>query len=87
MDNWLVPMFGGIEIRDAETIGDAYEDWSDVRAPSRALRRRKLGHPQRVITRYSPNGKIIHDKARGIIYAHPVDRMKLEVEIRRRFLP
>ena len=68
----------GLKIIDTEMVGDAYEDWSGVRSPSRALRRRKQGHPQRIVTRYRANVKVLHDKIHGVIYMHPHDRMKFE---------
>lgn len=77
-------LYGGIQIFDAEHIGDPYEDWSRVRSHGRAQRRRRQGDPQRIIIRYRANGKAIHDKVRNVIYLHPHDRMRLEGEIRRR---
>lgn len=74
----------GIRIIDTEMVGDAYEDWSRVRSPGRAARRRRYGHPQRIVTRYRANGKCIHDKIHNVIYMHPHDRMRFEADMRRR---
>ena len=42
-------MFGGIKfIVDDVVMSEEVEDWSDVRSPSRAARRRKRGFPQRI---------------------------------------
>ena len=35
-------------IRESRLLVDYVEDWSDVRSPSRAARRRKQGHPQNI---------------------------------------
>lgn len=72
--------FGGIRIVTAEAVGDAYEDWSGVRSRGRAERRRKRGFPQRIVTRYRANGKVLHDTAQNVIYMHPHDYLKLERE-------
>jgi hypothetical protein len=81
LGNPLSP-FGGLRIVDTEAVGDPYEDWSGVRSHARAARRRKLGHPQRIVTRYRANGKVLQDQVRGVIYIHPHDRMKLEQMMR-----
>lgn len=75
---------GGLRIIDSEVIGDPYEDWSGVRSHGRAARRRKLGHPQRIVTRYRANGKVLHDRVRDVIYMHPHDRLKFERMMRER---
>lgn len=75
-------LYGGIRLFDTEHIGDAYEDWSGVRSLGRARRRRLRGFPQRIVTRYRPNGKCIHDKIHNVIYIHPIDRLRLEAAIR-----
>lgn len=76
-------MINGLRIIDNEMIGDPYEDWSGVRSRSRAERRRRQGHPQRVVTRYSPNGTCLHDVNMNCVFMHPIDRMRLEREIAR----
>ena len=83
--NFLAPLglYGGIRIVDAEAVGDAYEDWSAVRSPGRA-RRRRAKHPQRIITRYRANGNCLHDKVNSVIYMHPHDRMRLDAVMRAR---
>ena len=78
----MLGMINGLRIFDSEVIGDPYEDWSQVRSPSRARRRRRSGHPQRIVTRYRANGKVFHDVNRNCVYMHPHDRMKLERTIR-----
>jgi hypothetical protein len=83
-NNPLTGLYGGIQIIDTEMVGDAYEDWSAVRSRGRATRRRRYGHPQRIVTRYRANGKCIHDKARNVIYMHPHDRMRFETVMRQK---
>lgn len=77
-------MLSGLRIVDSAIVGDPWEDWSGVRSHGRAARRRKMGHPQRIVTRYRANGKAVHDKAAGVIYIHPDDRRKLETILRER---
>lgn len=38
----------GFQIIENPLPVDTIEDWSRVRSPARARRRRKLGHPQRI---------------------------------------
>lgn len=47
--------YGGLLriIRDIN-MTDTVEDWSRVRSPGRARRRRKLGHPQNIVWREVP---------------------------------
>lgn len=40
--------FGGIQIVEDANMLDWSEDWSGVRSPARARRRRKRGFPQRI---------------------------------------
>jgi hypothetical protein len=40
-------------VRDIH-MTDTVEDWSRVRSPGRARRRRKLGHPQNIVYRQVP---------------------------------
>lgn len=78
----LFGAINGLRMIDNELVGDPYEDWSEVRSPSRAALRRRQGHPQRIVTRYRANGTVIHDKSRDAIYIHPHDRMKVERMLR-----
>lgn len=47
------------------------EDWSKVRSPARARRRRKK-HPQNITAKYKPDGKYIFDERQRAIYCHPM---------------
>lgn len=47
------------------------EDWSKVRSPARARRRRRK-HPQNITAKYKPDGKFLIDQRKRAIYCHPV---------------
>lgn len=55
---------------DHLTIGP-FEDWSQVRSPGRAARRRKQGHPQRIRFYYKPDPKLLK-LPDGTVVGHPV---------------
>ena len=55
------------------------EDWSDVRSPSRAARRRKQGHPQRIRTQVLPDPKFY--TIGDIVAAHPETMRKFQDKI------
>ena len=63
----------GMQIVESPAVGDAYEDWSGVRSPSRAVRRLKQGHPQNAVTRYKANGTVFVDEKNLRVYVHPQD--------------
>lgn len=54
-----------------------YEDWSGVRSPSRAIRRRKQGHRQNIRYINIPDPKIIK-MADGTCVGHPETIRRLE---------
>jgi hypothetical protein len=58
------------------------EDWSDVRSPSRAERRRKQGHPQRIRYVTRPDPTIIETPDGW--YAHPETLKKLQEKLHER---
>lgn len=60
----------GVRIIESWEISKMVEDWSEVRSPSRAVRRLRQGHKQRV-KRMKVPADPIYDKQRNIIYAHP----------------
>lgn len=61
-----------IETLDAVEI---VEDWSAVRSPSRAARRRRQGHPQRIKITHKPRAFQVGDT----VYIHPA----MAIELRR----
>lgn len=54
----------------------AGEDWSKVRSPARARRRRKK-HRQNITAKYEPSPEFLVDKIRNVIYCHPAMASKL----------
>lgn len=79
-----VAPFGGIQLiaTSVMTIGP-FEDWSDVRSPGRA-RRRRAKHKQRIRFYYKPDPQVLHDKVRNVIYGHPatLDHLTKAIEAR-----
>jgi hypothetical protein len=63
-----------------------FEDWSEVRSPSRAARRRRQGHPQRIRTYYLPAEKAVQFERDGVVHIvmHPAKLAELKAEIDRR---
>lgn len=61
-------------MRIVETImmTETVEDWSGVRSPSRAARRRRMGHPQRIVIRTVPRKDAISLDGGHTWYMHPV---------------
>jgi hypothetical protein len=74
-------VIGGLRIVTSDVVGDAYEDWSAVRSPSRARRRRAQGHPQQIVTRYRANGTCYHDRIHNAIICHPHDYAKIAAAV------
>lgn len=73
--------FGGIEIIEDWRMTDTVEDWSGVRSPSRALRRRKRGFPQRIVYRQVPKKGAV--KMGNRVFVHPEIARQLRSEIDR----
>ena len=55
---------------ETEMMVDTSEDWSGVRSPSRAARRRRQGHPQRI--RYINTPKSEAYQIGDRVYVHPI---------------
>lgn len=62
------------------TIGP-FEDWSKVRSPARARRRRRRGFPQRIRIYHLPSPDLIQT-ATGDLYGHPATVAKLMAKIK-----
>lgn len=60
-----------VGVRIVETIHmvDTVEDWSDVRSPSRAARRRRQGHKQRI--KFMTVPKPYGIESNGVLFVHP----------------
>lgn len=61
------------------TIGP-FEDWSKVRSPARARRRRRRGYPQRIRIYHLPDPNLIQ-VVTGDMYGHPATIAKLMQKI------
>ena len=59
--------FRGLIVGTNPTLLRRVEDWSGCRSPSRARRRLRMGHPQRMVVRYLPMG-IVYG---GQLMVHP----------------
>lgn len=70
----LLSPFGGMQIFEDPNMLDIVEDWSAVRSPSRARRRRKK-HKQRIVVRYVPKTEAYQVGNR--LYMHPEMARKL----------
>ncbi len=72
-----VPSYAGIRLVSDPLLVDVIEDWSEVRSPSRAARRRRQGHQQRVRYREIPKPEFYHLPGQNMIVAHPttIDRI------------
>lgn len=71
-----------VVIHESELLVDRVEDWSEVRSPSRAARRRRQGHPQRIRMVEIPKREI--RMVDGVMYAHPVVAAEIRAKVRAR---
>jgi len=69
------PVVPALRFIESEHLTVMVEDWSEVRSPSRAARRRKQGHPQRIKFRVVPDPKFY--QVGDMITAHPATMRKL----------
>lgn len=76
-----VSTYSGIRLIADPHMVDVVEDWSEVRSPSRAARRRRQGHRQRIRYREVPKPDIIHLPGEGVMVAHPETIAKLNVRL------
>ncbi|WP_262027168.1 hypothetical protein [Microvirga sp. Mcv34] len=61
--------FGGVQVRTDETLVNLVEDWSRVRSPSRAARRRRQGHRQNIARVQVPKPDVF--MVGNIMVGHP----------------
>lgn len=71
--------FCGLRIIEDLNMVDAVEDWSEVRSPARARRRRKRGFRQRIKTAWTPK-KVAYRLPDGSLVMHPETLRELERE-------
>lgn len=67
--------FNGLRLIETATMVENYEDWSAVRSPGRARRRRAKGHRQNIVIRLRPQSGVIQHG--DTLYAHPATVMAL----------
>ncbi|GAN49653.1 hypothetical protein ACXR8U_14025 [Methylobacterium radiotolerans] len=80
-----VPHIGGIRIVASEAMPtNTVEDWTEVRSPSRAARRRRQGHRQRIIYRQEPRREILYAEAQNLMFMHPVVLREFQAALKRR---
>lgn len=72
-------IYGGVRIVETIHATTPVEDWSGVRSPGRARRRRKK-YPQRIRTWMKPTAY----EAGGIVYAHPEYIRQIRWTLKRR---
>jgi hypothetical protein len=66
----VISYFAGLRlVADPNMVDMVGEDWSRVRSPARAARRRKRGFPQRIRPVYAPKKEAY--QAGDMIVAHP----------------
>ena len=69
--------WSGLRIIESPHLVDGpFEDWSQVRSPSRAARRRKK-QPQRIRIFYKPSEQCIHLVEQNAVVMHPAQAAAL----------
>lgn len=76
-----IPSYAGIRLVSDPLLVDVIEDWSEVRSPSRAARRRRQGHPQRIRYREIPKPEFYHLPGQNMIVAHPTTIDKIHTRL------
>lgn len=76
-------MLGGVRIIESWEMVDSVEDWSRVRSPSRAARRRRYGHPQNIRVLLVPKKEAISTDGGRTLIMHP----EMARELRRQIPP
>lgn len=64
-------MLSGLNIIEDDRMVDIVEDWSRVRSPSRAARRRKQGHRQNVVVSSIPSRRVLFHNNGVEMIMHP----------------
>jgi hypothetical protein len=77
----MIGLFSGVRIiPNSQLVVGPFEDWSEVRSPGRAARRRRRGFPQRIRIYYRPDPKMVQ-LPDGTLVGHPVTIRALEQAI------
>jgi hypothetical protein len=69
-------------IKNSLLVIGPFEDWSRVRSPGRARRRRRRGHPQRIRIYFKPDPKLY--RMGDLLVGHPetVARLTAAIAVR-----
>jgi|EndMetStandDraft_7_1072992.scaffolds.fasta_scaffold1005518_1 hypothetical protein len=80
----LGSIFGGVRIvEDQNLVIEDGEDWSGVRSPGRAKRRRARGFRQNITTKYKPRPEALSMDDGHTLIMHPAMADQLRKEARR----
>lgn len=74
--------FMGSRIIEDRNLVDHVEDWSRVRSPSRAARRRRHGHKQNIVTRTVPQQAVFMIDGGRTMVMHPEIAKKVRQQIK-----
>jgi hypothetical protein len=77
--------FDGVRIIEDMKLVDMVEDWSRVRSPSRAERRRRHGHHQNIVIRAVPKKEGYSIDGGRTIIMHPETARLFRTMINKRF--
>jgi hypothetical protein len=73
--------YGGVRILESLACADpGPEDWSEVRSPARARRRRRMGHRQRIKQTWIPRREAYSIDGGRTIVMHPVMAAELKAK-------
>jgi hypothetical protein len=72
----------GLRIVEDASLSDPVEDWSRVRSPARAARRRRRGFPQRIVIRRVP-WPDVYRVGDDMLVMHPATAAALLAKIER----
>jgi hypothetical protein len=64
-------MIHGARIIENRNMVDYVDDWSRVRSPSRALRRRRQGHKQNIDIKVVPKKEALSMEGGRVLIMHP----------------
>jgi len=78
----VVNPFNGIRIIEDINMVDHVEDWSRVRSPSRAERRRRYGHKQNIVIRAVPKKTGYSFNGGRSVIMHPEMAQELRRQIK-----
>ena len=69
----------GTEIIESEAMVDYVEDWSRVRSPSRAIRRRRRGFRQNIVTRAVPKPGAFRIGSKLVMHPQTARQLRMRI--------